>query len=395
MTAPDRVGPATLAVHGGQRVRDDTAFPVPALVANSAVLLDSVEQGWEQLTNETAENYAYQRYSNPTVVVLEEKFRALEGSAHALAFSSGMTACYALFRVLTTAGDHIVAQHALYHEISDQLGYDRTGCGVDVTFVTDYSVDSFAAAFRPTTRLVFVESPTNPAMLDVDLAALAQLCTERGVLLAVDNTMLTHVHQQPLDFGAAVAVYSTTKTINGHGDAMGGLLTTNDRETAQRLRSFRDNTGQIMQPFAAWLTVRGLRTLPLRLERHGRNAERVAAYLRGREPTYPVMTAPDTGHAAVNKVTGNAGIVTVTFPSRRQGTEFIRAVRLLKIGTTFGNLESIVYHFGTFARPSRDLAKIGLDTGLVRISVGIEDPEDIIADIEQAMARSEKAVADG
>lgn len=381
----------TRAVHAAQR--DPLDLPVPPLVANAAILLDSVEQGWAQLTDETVENVAYQRYGSPTVLLLEEKFRQLEGARHTLSFNSGMTACYAIFRALAGSGDHIVAQHALYHEISDQLAADVAACGVDVTFVDDYEVPSFVEAMTERTRLVFVESPTNPALLDVDIPQLAAACTARGVLLVVDNTFLTPIYQRPLDLGAHLTIYSTTKTINGHGDAMGGLVSTNDDDVYARLKTHREYTGSILDPFSSWLTVRGLRTLPLRLERHSANAAVVVAHLRSYHPEYPVRTALETEHARDNVVTGATGVFSLVLASKEQGTRFIRSVRLARIGTTFGNLETLVYHFGTFARPTRDLSRIGLDYGLVRMSVGIEDTEDVIADVEQALERSTEVAA--
>jgi cystathionine beta-lyase/cystathionine gamma-synthase len=388
------LGIGSQAVHAAQRTARPGPvgdLPVPPLVMNSAVLLDSVAQGLAQLTREEEDNYAYRRYANPTVRLLEQKWALLEGASDALGFSSGMTACYATFRALVRSGEHVLTQHSLYHEISDQLRLDQEMCGIDVTFLTDYSIDSFVANWRPNTTLVFVESPTNPGLIDVDLPALANLCRERGATLIVDNTMLTALLQRPLDLGADLSLHSTTKTINGHGDAVGGLVASNRDDLLAKLKSFRDNTGTIMDPMAAWLTTRGLRTLPLRLRTHGENADRVAAYLRSRTPTYPTIAPQETPHAATNGVTANPGIVVFTLPSREQATRFIEGVRLMRIGTTFGNLESLVYHFGTFARPSRDLGAIGLDYGLVRLSVGIEDVDDIIADLEQALSTSERA----
>src|SRR5262245_949581 len=191
-----------------------------------------------------------------------------------------MTACYAIFRALTVAGDHIVTQHALYHEISDQLFTDVRSCGVDVTFIRDYSVETFVAAMTEHTKLVFVETPTNPVLLDVPISELAKACRDRGVILVVDNTLLTPIYQQPLKLGADVTVYSTTKNINGHGDAMGGLISTNNGEIFRRLSTHREYTGTILDPLSAWLTLRGLRTLPLRLERHSANAATVIRLLR-------------------------------------------------------------------------------------------------------------------
>ncbi|WP_460305858.1 trans-sulfuration enzyme family protein [Actinocorallia aurea] len=375
--------PHTLAVHAGQSAPED--LPSPPLSVTAAIPLESVEHGWEQLTRETVPNTAYQRYANRTVGVLEEKFARLEGAEHCLAFNSGMSACYATFRALTAAGDHIVTQHALYHEISDQFLTDVRACGVDVTFVTDYSVESFTAAMTERTRLVFVETPTNPVLLDVPIGKLAEACHERGVILVVDNTLLTPVYQQPLRLGADVTVYSTTKNINGHGDAMGGMVCSDDSAIAQRLATHREYTGSILDPFSAWLTLRGMRTLPLRLDRHSTNASTVVELLRRHYPRYPVATVLDTPQARTNQIAGATGVFALTLPSREHGTEFLRRLRLVRIATTFGNLESLAYHFGTFARPTRDLSKIGLDYGLVRISVGIEDPHDVFTDIATAL----------
>lgn len=338
--SPDRrcadalIGESTRAVHGAQRTREAppaSNFPVPPLVLNSAILLDSVEQGWAQLTREEEDNYAYRRYANPTVRVFEQKWADLEGAVDALAFASGMTAVYAVSRAFAGTGDHIVTQHSLYHEISDQLRLDKESCGIETTFLVDYDIDTIERALQPNTRLVFVECPTNPVLLDVDIARLASLCRQRGVILVVDNTMLTCLLQRPLELGAHLALYSTTKTTNGHGDAVGGVVASNDTVLLGRLKSFRDNTGLIMDPLAAWLTVRGLRTLPLRLRAHDENARAVSTYLRSRQPGYPVKTPDETPHAAANGVKANPGIVVFTMPSREQATRFIRAVRLIRM----------------------------------------------------------------
>ena len=383
---PDpQAGPATVAVHGGQRERGAAGFPSPHLILNSAVLLDSVEQGWEMLTNESTENIAYQRYANPTVRVLEDKFARMEGARYALAVNTGMTACFLLFRALLRTGDHLVTCHSLYHEISDQMVYDRESCGVDCSFVSDYTVDGFRNEFRPNTRLVFIESPTNPSMFDVDIPALAEFCQSRGAVLVVDNTLLTHEYQKPLRLGAAVALYSTTKVLNGHGDVMGALITVNDAELYQRLKFLRENAGLVLDPFSAWLTIRGLRTLPLRLQRHTENALRIIEFLQANYPQLPIRYPLWCPNSATNQVSGGGGVVSIVLPSKAQGTQLMRSLSLFKIGTTFGNLESLVYHFGTFARPSRDITKIGIPLGLIRLSVGIEDARDIIADLAQAM----------
>lgn len=204
-----KLGEDSKAVHIGQHNLGNRAFPVPGLWLNSAVLLNSVEEGWEMLTNETKENFAYQRYSNPTVKILEEKFSLIEGADFALATNSGMTACYIVFRTFLNSGDHIVAQHSIYHEISDQIKYDLDNCNVSYTFINEYSTESFAKVIRKETKVIFIESPTNPSMLDVDISALAELCKANNIILAVDNTFLTPLGQKPLELGADLAIYST------------------------------------------------------------------------------------------------------------------------------------------------------------------------------------------
>lgn len=375
----------TQAIHAGQESKNGRHLPSPNLWLNSAVLLNSVEEGWEMLTNESIANIAYQRYSNPTTAVLEQKFSHIEGAKRSIAVNSGMAACYIVFRALLKSGDHIISQHALYHEISDQLKFDKLGCNVDYTLLDDYSIDAFRSAMRPETRMVFIESPTNPVMLDVDIPSLAELCRKRGVVLVVDNTFLTPYYQRPLDLGAHVTLYSTTKSINGHGDAMGGLISTNDDEIYPKLLELTQNVGLILDPFSAWLTVRGLRTLPLRLDRHSENARKVVEFFRESYPNVPVITPSTQPNAKKNGLLGSGGVLSIVLKDKSAGTRFLRSIRLFRIGTTFGNLESLAYHFGTFTRPHRNLDLIGLPYGLVRLSIGLEDPADIIADLDQAM----------
>ncbi len=374
----------TIAVHGGQSEIEN--LPAPPISVRAAIPLESIEQGWEQLTHDEVANTAYQRYSNHTVAVLEDKFSQLEGADHCLAFNSGMTACYAIFRSLTEVGDHIVTQHAIYHEISDLLSYGVKPSGVDVTFVDGDSVKDFVTAITDRTKLVFVESPTNPVLSDVPIRELSHACREREVILVVDNTLLTPLYQNPLRLGAALTLYSTTKTINGHGDVMGGVVCTNDIRLFRRLSAYRDLTGTILDPFSAWLTIRGLRTLPLRLERHSVNTEFVVGLIRANFGKFPVRTAKDADHFIENNITGVPGVVSLTLPSAACGTEFLRNLRLLRVATTFGNLESLAYHFGTFTRKSRDLSDLGIGYGLVRLSIGIEDPVQIYRDIASALS---------
>lgn len=381
------LGPATKAIHLGQHETGLNQFPVPALVCNAATLLGSIEEGREMLGNAEVENFAYQRYANPTVSVLEAKFRALEGCAYSLAVNSGMTACLLVFRALLRAGDHVIVPHSLFYEVIEQLEYEASNRGIALSIIEDYGVAAFAAAIRPQTRMIFIEAPTNPAFLDINIPDLAQLCDNNNVLLVVDNTLLTPVCQKPLSLGAAVTLYSITKHINGHGDVMGGMVSTNAPALFKALKYHRDSAGLILDPFSAWLTVRGLRTLPLRLKKHTENAHAVIAMLREEFPQLDWRAVWSTQSAQANGICSSlhTGLVAIVFASREAGTTFVRHLQLIRLGTTFGNIESLCYHYGSFAREGNDLEKTGVPDGLVRISVGLEDSADINADIRRAL----------
>lgn len=378
----------TCSVRGGQEENGPGDFPSPLLVLNSAIHLESIEDGLDMLTNGTRSNVAYQRYSNPTVSVLEKKFALMEGAVHSLAVNSGMTAINLIFRSLLRQGDHVVAQHGLYHEISDQLKVDYEHCGVETSFIEHYTVKNFVDAFCERTKMVFVEIPTNPTFFDLDVQALANECTSRGIVLVVDNTLLTHIRCRPLDLGADITVYSLTKSINGHGDVVGGVVSTNSEVLHSTMQSWRDNTGTILDPFSAWLAVRGLRTLPLRLERHEENLQGVLEFLEKEFPFIPVRHAAACEFAKKNRISGGGGVISIDLPDKVQAQAFVRNLRLFRLATTFGNLESLCYHFGSFARPTRDIGKIGIPYGLVRLSIGLEDIGEIVDDLRRALQES-------
>lgn len=385
------LGLATQAIHSGQHEAGLDQFPVPALVCNSATLLNSIEDGREMLGNPDRENFAYQRYANPTVSILEAKFRALEGCTYSLAVNSGMTACLLVFRALLNPGDHVIVPHSLFYEVIDQLEYETRNRGMEMSVVDDYAAVAFEAALRPNTKMIFIEAPTNPAFLDINIPDLVQLCVKNNVLLVVDNTFLTPACQKPLSLGAAVTLYSITKHINGHGDVMGGMVSTNAPDLFKALKYHRESAGLIVDPFSAWLSIRGLRTLPLRLKKHTDNALAVIAMIREEFPQLEWRAVWSTESAQANGVLPSlhTGLVALVFPSREEGAAFVRHLQLIRLGTTFGNIESLCYHYGSFAKEgSTDLEKTGVPYGLVRISVGLEDSDDIKADIRRALRRA-------
>lgn len=382
------LGAATRAIHLGQHEAGMDQFPVPALVCNSAVLLNSIEEGREMLGNAEMENFAYQRYANPTVSILEAKFRALEHCTYSLAVNSGMTACLLVFRALLKAGDHIIVPHSIFYEVIDQLNYEASNRGIEMSIIDEYAAVAFEAAIRPNTKIIFIEAPTNPAFLDINIPDLVQLCTKNNIILVVDNTFLTPVCQKPLSLGAAVTLYSITKHINGHGDVMGGMVSTNDPALFKALKYHRESAGLILDPFTAWLTIRGLRTLPLRLKKHTDNAHAVIAMIREEFPQLEWRAVWSTKSAQANGIVSSlhTGLIAIVFPSQQAGTNFVSHLQLIRTGTTFGNIESLCYHYGSLTREgSTDLEKMGVPYGLVRISVGLEDSEDINADIRRAL----------
>ncbi|WP_211445251.1 trans-sulfuration enzyme family protein [Collimonas humicola] len=382
------LGPATKAIHLGQHEVGLDQFPVPPLVSNSAMLLNSAEEGLEMLSNVDVENFAYQRYANPTVSILETKFRSIEQCAHSMAVNSGMTACLLVFRTLLKAGDHIIVPHSIFYEIVDQLDYEVKNRGIEISIIREYETDVFETAIRKNTKMIFIEAPTNPAFLDINIRALAKLCEKYSILLVVDNTFLSPVCQKPLSLGAVITLYSITKHINGHGDVIGGMISTNDADIFKALKHNRNNTGLILDPFSAWLTIRGLRTLPLRLQKHAENALAITRMIDEEFPELEWRGVWSTNSAKSNGIDTacHTGLIALVFPSKEAGMVFVRHLRLIRIGTTFGNIESLCYHYGGFAREATiDLEQIGIPYGLVRISVGLEDVEDIKTDMRQAL----------
>jgi len=340
------------------------------------------------LADTQVENFAYQRYANPTVSILEAKFRAIEQCTYSLAVNSGMTACLLVFRALLRAGDHVILPHSLFYEVVDLLDYEVRSRGVEMSVIREYDWTAFEAVIRENTKMIFVEAPTNPAFLDVNISGLVQLCVKNNILLVVDNTFLTPVCQKPLSLGAAVTLYSITKHINGHGDVMGGMVSTDDADIYKLLKSHRDSAGLILDPFSAWLTIRGLRTLPLRLNKHAENANLLVAMLREEFPELEWRSVWSTESAKANGITPSrhTGLIAIVFPTTEMGTAFVSHLQLIRVGTTFGNIESLCYHYGSFTREgTKELDQIGVPNGLVRVSVGLEDIDDIKTDIRRAL----------
>jgi cystathionine gamma-synthase len=332
--------------------------------------------------------YAYARTSNPTRTALETCLASLEGAAHGLAFASGMAAVDAVVRQLA-AGDHILLNpdgyggtHRLLRQVHD----------IAFTLVDLGDLDAVAAAWTDRTRLLWVESPTNPGLAVVDIAALSALALERGGWCAVDNTFATPWLQRPLELGAHLVVHSTSKYVNGHSDVIGGFIATNDDDLAAALRLVRNAAGAVPGPFDCLLVLRGVKTLALRMERHCDNALAVARFLAThpavRSVSYPGL-ADHPGHAlAARQMSGRFGgmLSIVLGGGREAAASMVSRTRLFTLAESLGGVESLIAYPARMSHASLAGTPLEADPGLVRLSVGIEDVEDLLQDLAQALA---------
>lgn len=345
--------------------------------------------------------HAYSRVSNPSVDELEVALGVLEDAPPAVAFGTGLGAETALFLALLKAGDHLVVGDAIYGGTTRLVRQVLSELGIAATFVDPTDLRAVEAAITPRTKLVFVETPSNPTLRLTDIAAVAgvvQRIGEGRIKLAVDNTFLTPVAQQPLDLGAHICVYSTTKLIEGHSTACGGAIVSRDAALLDNVRWVRKCTGGIQAPLNAWLTTRGVKTLPLRLERHCRNAQRIAEWLA----QHPAVTTvhypglhdhPQAALAARQHAKGlHGGVISFEIEGGIEaGRRVLEGTRLCCLAEHVGSIESILTHPATMTHadvPPEQRRATGITDGLIRLSVGLEDPEDVIADLEQAIAEA-------
>ncbi|KAA0215824.1 MAG: aminotransferase class I/II-fold pyridoxal phosphate-dependent enzyme [Leptolyngbya sp. PLA3] len=358
---------------------------VPPLVQSTTYCRDGIA---------SAAPHAYSRVSNPTVAQLEATLGTIEAAPPAIAFGTGLAAETALFLALLKQGDHIVCGQHVYGGTSRLLRELFADLGVETTFVNSTKVAEVAAAIRKNTRLVFVETPANPTLEITDIAAIAKVTHAGGALLAVDNTFLTGVLQQPLALGADLSVYSTTKFIEGHSVALGGAIVTQDAKLVERIKFIRKCTGNIQAPFNAWLTLQGIRTLPLRLRQQSATAAQVAEFLADhpavQRACYPTLGEPRQRALADKQHLGAHGPV-VSFEivgGIEAAKVFLSALRLCRLVEHVGSVETLVTHSASMTHadvPAEERRKAGVNDGLVRISAGLESAEAIIADLRSAL----------
>jgi len=372
----------TMAIHAGQEPEPRTGSVVPPIFQTSTYAQDAVGQ--------PRNGYEYSRTANPTRDALQECLAALEGGRRGLAFASGLAAEDTLLRTVCRPGDHVVipddaygGTYRLFAKVAQRWGLEWTAARLS-------DVDAVRAVMRPTTKMVWVETPTNPLLGIADLASLAQLAHDHGALLAVDNTFASPYLQQPIAHGADVVIHSTTKYIGGHSDVVGGALITADAGLADELAFHQNAMGAICGPFDAWLTLRGVKTLGVRMDRHCDNAERIVAYLtthkRVSQVLYPGLPDHPGHEVAAKQMRRFGGMVSFRAAGGAAAAiEICNRARLFILGESLGGVESLVEHPARMTHASAAGSPLEVPDDLVRLSVGIETVDDLLADLEQAL----------
>lgn len=390
---------ATLCVHGKKHVdKHEAQRPVRAvstpIFQSSTFAFESAEQGAAIFAG-TETGYFYTRLGNPTQAALETEMAYLENGQAALALGSGMAAATTAVLTCCGAGDHIVAGDTLYGGTHQLFTHTLPRLGITVTEVDARDPRNFARALTKRTRLVYVETPANPTLVLTDLAAVAAVARKAGVPMLVDNTFCTPYYQNPLDHGADIVLHSATKYIGGHGDTVAGILV-GSAEWIQKARfeTVRD-VGGIISPFNAWLLLRGLKTLPVRMDRHSESALEVANFLsyhpRVAEVTYPGLRTHPQHELAKRQQRGFGGMISFTVKGGREaGRVVMNGVELCTLAVSLGDVDTLIEHPATMTHSTyseAELRKVGIDPAMVRLSVGLEDVDDIIADLRQALGR--------
>ncbi|MEA2415416.1 MAG: hypothetical protein QOI58_2073 [Thermoanaerobaculia bacterium] len=334
--------------------------------------------------------FEYARTKNPTRSVLEANLAALERGKHAHCFASGMSATDTVFRMLKS-GDHVVAGENMYGGSFRLFNKVCEKFGLQFTYVDTACVDKVRAALRPNTKIVFLETPTNPMMTVTDIAACAEVAHKNDSLVVVDNTFCSPWLQQPLELGADIVVHSTTKFLNGHSDSVGGVVITNDDAVAEQIGFLQNAVGAILSPMDSWLILRGVKTLAVRMKQHAENGRAMADYL-SRQPKalkvyYPGLPDHPQHELAKRQMRGFGAMISFELGSLANAKKFLDRVRLCSLGESLGGVETLISHPETMTHasvPIETRTRLGITPGLVRISVGIEDVEDLIADVDQA-----------
>jgi cystathionine beta-lyase/cystathionine gamma-synthase len=376
------MGFATIAIHTGSEPDEATGSVTVPIYQTSTYAQDALGKN---------KGYEYARTQNPTRFALERNVAALEGARFGFAFASGMAAIDATLR-LVKAGEHVVVSDNTYGGTARLFTRILANYNLEFDFVDTSEPLNVEAAIKPNTKMVFLETPTNPVMIVTDLKEVSEIAHRAGARVVCDNTFMSPYLQRPLEFGCDIVVHSTTKYLNGHSDGVGGIVVLNDEEDANWIGFVQNSAGAILSPFDSWLVMRGTKTLALRMEQHDKSGRAVAAFLeehpKVKKVYYPGSASHPQHALARRQQHGFGGMVAFDVGSLAAARTVLESVKLCTLAESLGGVETLISHPATMTHASVDEAKrerLGITDGLVRISVGIEDTDDIIADLDQAL----------
>jgi len=385
--------PETRLVHGGT-LRSQFGETSEALFLTQGHVYDNAAQAEGRFLN-TDPGFQYGRLSNPTVAMLENRMAAFEGAEVCRATATGMAAVTAAVMAPLRAGDHVVAASALFGSCRYIVEDHLPRYGIETTLVEGTDIEAWRRAVRPNTKLFFLESPSNPTLEVIDIAAVAAVAKEAGAKLVVDNVFATPLYQRPLELGADIVVYSATKHIDGQGRCLGGLILGSKELIEADIQNFLRQTGPSLSPFNAWVMLKALETLPLRVEKQARNAAQVADWLAAQAKPLKVIFPGRSDHPQAEiiarQMSGPSTLIAFEVPGGKEGVyRLLDACKLIRISNNLGDAKSLIVHPATtthqrFTPEVR--AAMGVTDGMIRLSIGLEHPEDLIADLEQALAR--------
>ena len=383
MKLPDSARFATICVHAGQEPDPATGAIITPIYQTSTYVQEGLGQH---------KGYEYGRTQNPTRMTLEANVAAIEGGAAAFAFASGMAAIDTVLTRLQ-AGDHVVVSDNTYGGTFRLFEKVRRKFGLDFSYVDTADLDAIAPAFTPQTKYLFLESPTTPMLSVTDIAAASDIAHRHGVRVVVDNTFASPFVQRPLELGADLVLHSTTKFLNGHSDSVGGIVIARHADDIEWLRFVQNAAGAILGPMDSWLVLRGTKTLPIRMERTNANTMRLAEWLnahpRVTRTIYPGLPSHPHHALASRQMKGFGGLISFDVGSIERSREVLGKVRLMALAESLGGVETLISHPAMMTHasvPPERRAKLGITDGLLRVSVGIEDVQDLIDDLAQALA---------
>lgn len=378
------MGFATKAIHVGQEPDPSTGAVTVPIFATSTYVQEELGKH---------KGYEYARVSNPTRTRLERNLAALEGGSSAHVFASGMAATTAVTQCFLKQGDHLICGHNVYGGVPRLFNQVIAGYGVEFSYVDTSDPEAVKKAMRWNSRLIWIETPTNPLMVLSDIREIARIAHAGKAELVVDNTFMSPYFQRPIELGADMVMHSTTKFLNGHSDGLGGVIVATKPHHAERLAFMQKAAGAILSPFECWLVLRGVKSLDVRMEKHDRNGRAIADFLRNhkkvRKVLYPGFPDHPQHALAKRQMSGFGSMITFETGSLNNAKKMLAKVRVCSLGESLGGVETLISHPATMTHAAlgeEGRKQIGLTDGMVRISVGIEDPDDLIADLDQALS---------